>query len=226
MMQSFFLRGRAICAIAAIAVLAGCASSTSPTPTPPTPSAPVGMASVAPSAPIRSSTVQVLTVAGNSFRAGLVLRITNPLGLATTVPSADIRNLSSSSFEASVTLPTAGLYLIVVQQLDGETSGSFSLNVVTAAGSGPHIESVSPAQTIVDDQTQQVSLIGSGFDLSLTVRMVGPDNVQTEIRAEDFTIEANSIIQFVLVLSKTGTYTFSLWNGNGRMSNFADLIVR
>ena len=109
-MQSFFLRGRAICAIAAIAVLAGCASPTSPTPAPPTPAAPVNMASVAPSAPIRSNTVQVLTVAGNSFRAGLVLRITNPLGLATTVPSADIRNLSSSSFEASVTLPTAGLY--------------------------------------------------------------------------------------------------------------------
>ncbi len=230
MKRHAFLRAQALWAIAAIVVLASCNQSpTAPSPSPapaPAPAAPFRVVNVTPAAPIRSDTAQVLTVAGLGFRQGLALRITDPGGLSITIPNTDIRNLLPTSFQASVMLPEAGRYGVVVQQQNGEASGSFLFDVLNAPAATPQIDDITPSQTIVDSRPQQVSLIGLNFDESLTVHIVDPDGVLTRMDPLEFTIDAGSVIRFLMVFDKTGTYTFSLWNGSGLASNSGDVLVR
>jgi len=165
-------------------------------------------------------------IRGIGFRPGLTLRISDPQSVTVTVPKTAILDLLPASFRVALVLSQAGQYRLVVQQLDGESSAPFLLDVARPAGPTPQVDAVSPSSTIVDAMPQQVSLIGLNFDASLAVRIVDPDGAITEKRSPDVTTNGDSVIQFLLVFSKIGTYTFSVWTVGGIGSNVADVRVR
>ena len=221
-MWNLLRRRRVFSAIAAVAILAGCDKSpTTPSPDP-TP-VPLSVSSVSPTPIVRSDVAQAVTVAGNGFRAGLSVRVIDPAGGSVTVPSGAIQNLSKTSLQVTVTLSVAGQYGVIVQQADGETSSQLPFDVFDPA---PKIDSVSPALTIIDSDPQPVALLGSRFDAALTLRIVEPDGVVVERTTPWFSVDEDSLVQFMMVFNKIGNYTFSLRRAGGLASNTIEVRVR
>jgi hypothetical protein len=223
-MRNLLRDPRAFSAIIAVALLAaGCEKSpTAPTPTP----VPVSVSSVTPVPVIRSEIGQVMTIGGLGFRAGLTLRVIDPTGSSVTLAGVAILNLSSTSFQVAVILPSAGRYGVVVQQSDGEASSQFSFDVFDPPPATPKIDSVSPDLTIIDSEPQPVALIGSRFAASFTLRIVDPDGVISERTTPGFSVNGDSLIQLMMVFNKVGAYTFSLRHATGVTSNTIEVRVR
>jgi hypothetical protein len=221
-MWKFLRCGRTLPAIAAIVILVGCDKSpTAPTPDP-TP-VPLTVSSVSPTPLIRSNVAQVVTVAGNGFRAGLTVKVMDPTGNPVTVATGAVQNISTTSLQVTVTLPVAGRYGVILQQADGETSSQLPFDVFDPA---PQIDSVSPALTIIDSDPQPVALIGSRFSAALTLRIVEPDGVVSERTTPGFSVDGDSLIQFMMVFTKVGSYTFTVRQVGGLASNAIEVRVR
>ena len=96
------------------------------------------ISSISPATPATSASSQTLTVSGSGFQSGLTLTVISPSGTPTTVSST---NLSSTSFQAAVTLNATGAWKMLAVDADGRLSNTFSFNV--GAQAGPSVTSSS-----------------------------------------------------------------------------------
>ena len=170
--------------------------------------------------------LELLTVHGLGFATGLVLEVTNPLGTSSTVGSQDIQSLTSSAFGAMVLLATSGSYALVVREPSGVASDPFQLTVTADALASPTISSVTPASTAKSSQPQVVSLSGSNFKPPVTIRVIDPLGVSTQIDGGGVTLATASSIQFSLTLNQIGLYSLTVTGADGIASNSVIVYVQ
>ncbi len=108
--------------LALLALGGACSNSTTAPSTTPT------VTSVSPATITASASPQTIIVTGTNFAAGLTAVITPIVG---TVSGAAISNVTSTSFQVSVTIATAGAYTIVVNS-GGQASSAFAFTVQAA----------------------------------------------------------------------------------------------
>jgi len=97
---------------------------------------------VSPSSPSASSTPRTLTVYGSGFQSGLTVTAIPPSGTSFTISGSQIQNITSTSFQMTVTLNTAGTWAIRVNNPDGQQS-SLYLFVVTSGSTCEYAVSTS-----------------------------------------------------------------------------------
>jgi hypothetical protein len=93
-----------------------------------TPTGPVA-SSISPTTPSPSSGSQTLTVYGSGFQSGLTVTVFAPGGGSSTVSGAQIQSVTSTSFQLSVVLNSAGTWGIRVNNPDGTQSSMFNFTV-------------------------------------------------------------------------------------------------
>jgi hypothetical protein len=230
-MRALFKRGQMWCAILSTVIVTSCNHASTSMPTTPTVANPpvvvvTSVSAVIPAEPLQSDLPQLVRVQGLNFRAGLSLSVRDPSGRSVTIPNLAIQNQLSTSFQASVVLDSIGAYGFVVVQSDGDSSVSFLVNVRGIPPLAPIIDSVSPASTVRSAVAQLVSLAGHDFDPSLTVQIVDPQSLLTQLNRSNLSASTDSLIEFSMILDKAGNYTISLWTALGPASNLKIISVR
>lgn len=87
---------------------------------------------ITPSGLRTSTTPQTLSVEGTRFEAGLFVTVTNPAGNVQTLGGEAIRNLTTTAFQLTVLLDTAGSHQLVVTNRNGQTSKPAGFEVARA----------------------------------------------------------------------------------------------
>ena len=182
------------------------------------------ISSVAPPAPSRSATVQVLTISGVNFADGLSLTVVEPDGRKQSYTGPAIQARRDTSFKASVTLAAPGPYTLIVTNPDGAASDPFVLKGAGSAqpatpGISPKIDRVLPGEPTKDPLPQTLAVTGEHFVQGLSVYLTDPigtvyllkGSVLGSVTATSFTVSA--------ALEMTGEYTLSVTNPSGESSN-------
>lgn len=173
--------------------------------------------------PVVSASAELVTVEGSNFLAGLTATLTDPNGGQLTFANADIQALQTTSFQIAAPFPVSGSYSFIVRNPGGETSDAFAFVVsTTVVGSSPHINSVSPSSATHAPNGQNAELDGTNFSQDAMVTLVDPTGMSMMI-APSF---ANSTsVQVAVVLARTGTYSISVTNPDGQVSNSVSIAV-
>ena len=87
------------------------------------------IAAISPSSPTASTTAQTLTITGTNFATGMSLVIIAPNGGIATSTSAQMQSLTSTSFQVSAILGTAGTFTFKVTSAAGEQSNALAVAV-------------------------------------------------------------------------------------------------
>ena len=182
------------------------------------------ISSVAPQAPSRSATVQVLTISGVNFSDGLSLTVVEPDGRKQSYTGSAIQARRDTSFKASVTLAAPGPYTLIVTNPDGAASDPFVLKGSGSAqpatpGISPKIDRVLPGEPTKDPLPQTLAVTGEHFVQGLSVYLTDPigtvyllkGSVIGSFTATSFTVSA--------ALEMTGEYTLLVTNPSGESSN-------
>jgi hypothetical protein len=182
------------------------------------------ISSVAPQAPSRSATVQVLTISGVNFSDGLSLTVVEPDGRKQSYTGPAIQARRDTSFKASVTLAATGPYTLIVTNPDGAASDPFVLKGFGSAqsatpGISPKIDRVLPGELTKDPLPQTLAVTGEHFVQGLSVYLTDPigtvyllkGSVLGAFTATSFTVSA--------ALEMTGEYTLLVTNPSGESSN-------
>ena len=82
--------------------------------------------SITPGILFRNASVQSFSVNGQNFRAGATMVVTNPAGSEI---QSTVTSLGDSVITVNATFNTTGTYTVIVRNIDGSQSGSFSLTV-------------------------------------------------------------------------------------------------
>lgn len=179
--------------------------------------------SVTPDRPIVSPKAQLVTVAGDDFRAGLTLIVTTAGGGVRNLTGNEILSPQPRSFQVSFTFDTAGTYSFVVFNADGGKSAPFAVQARQAA-SQPSIDSVSPAELSRSNDPQVVTILGRNFGPGLRVSLTDPTGTVT-VHNEFDKLEAHTVV-LRLTFSISGQYALMVTSGSGESSNTVPLMVR
>ncbi len=206
--------------IGALAFDSGCGSSASAT----SPSAIAPSITALTPTPVVSATlVQLITVQGKNFLAGLTVTLIDPNGVQRTFENADIQTLQANSFQIATLFPISGTYQLIVKNPGGEMSDAFTFTVsTTVVGSSPHINSVTPSSATHGPDPQNVSIDGTNFDPNATVTLVDPTGQATTMTPS---VANTQSVQLGVVFARVGTYTVSVTNPDGQVSNSVSIAV-
>jgi hypothetical protein len=170
------------------ALQAGCGSS-------PTPMAPETAATISGVTPlIANATTQSFTVSGNGFQAGLVLAITPSGGSPTVVSGTQITGVTSTSFQATAVVSSAGTYAF---QVANPSTASAPFSVVVQAA-----PTVSKLTVAITTQSASTFVVGGTEQLSATATM--SDATQKDVTAQASWQSSNG---FVAIVSPGGLVT-------------------
>lgn len=179
--------------------------------------------SVTPDRPVVSPKAQLVTVAGDDFRAGLTLIVTTAGGAVRNLTGNEILSLQPRSFQVSFTFDTAGTYSFVVFNVDGGKSAPFAVQARQAA-SQPSIDSVSPAEFPRGNEPQVVTILGRNFGPGLRVSVTDPTGTVT-VHNEFDKLEAQTAV-LRLTFGISGQYALMVTSGSGESSNTVPVMVR
>jgi hypothetical protein len=178
---------------------------------------PPTVSSISPSMPQTSVTDQNIVVNGNNFVSGLTVTVTFPNGGTGTLSGSQIQNVTSSSFFMRITLNATGTWSIRVNNPNGEQSGQFSFNVVTAQT--PTISSISPSSPTVSNSDQNVNVSGSNFQSGMTVTIFFPGGGSGTLSGSQLQNVTPTSFRMVVTLNIVGTYGIRINNPSGRQSS-------
>jgi hypothetical protein len=147
-----------------------------------------------------------------------------PGGSTTELVPAQLQVLGSDTFQASVTLPSPGIYAFEIKSSTGEVSSAFELTVGNVTGF-PTIASITPSAVRVSAQAQFFSIGGTVFEQGLSLVLAAPDGTVSVVSAPDVTVVSDSMFQANLLLNKTGSYLVSVANPSGGTSNLFPISV-
>lgn len=187
------------------------------------------ISSVAPPAPSRSATVQVLTISGVNFSDGLSLTVVEPDGRKQSYTGPAIQARRDTSFKASVTLAALGPYTLIVTNPDGAASDPFVLKGQASAqpptrGISPKIDRVLPGELTRDPLPQTLAVTGEHFVQGLSVYLTDPIGTVHLIKGSVGSFTATSFT-IAAALEMTGEYTLLVTNPSGESSNSMTITV-
>jgi hypothetical protein len=212
-MRSSLLLSALLCAGA----VAGCHKTTAPGGT-------TSILSVTPSIVSPSAAPQVMRFSGANLSGSYSLLMISPGGLITELPPAQLQVLGSDTFEASVILPTPGVYAFEIKSPAGEVSSAFQLTVGSVTGF-PTITTITPSATRASTLSQTFSIGGTVFEQGLNIVLAAPDGTIVMVSPADVFVASDTVCQANLVLNKTGAYLVSIVNPSGGTSNLFSISV-
>lgn len=187
------------------------------------------ISSVAPQAPARSATTQVLSISGANFSDGLSLTVVEPDGRERRYTGTAIQTRRETSFKVSVVLAATGAYTLIVTNPDGAASDPFVLKgqpdaqLPAAARMTPKIDRVLPEEATKDPLPQRLAVTGERFVEGLSVYVTDPIGTVYQIKALG-SLTATSFSVSV-VIEMTGDYTVMVTNPSGESSNSVTIKV-
>jgi len=183
------------------------------------------ISSVAPQAPARSATAQVLTISGLNFSDGLSLTVVEPDGRKVSHTGTEIQARRDTSFKVSVKLAAMGAYTLIVTNPDGAASDPFVLKgqssgqTPAAPGIAPKIERVLPAQLTKDPSPQTLSVTGDHFVQGLSVYLTDPIGTVYLMKGSELASFTATSFSVSVSIEMTGEYTLMVTNPSGASSN-------
>ena len=183
------------------------------------------ISSVAPQAPARRATAQVLTISGANFSNGLSLSVMEPDGRKVSYTGTAIEARRDTSFKVSVILAATGAYTLVVTNPDGAASDPFVLKGEPAAqlpATGritPQIDRVLPDQATKDPLPQTLAVTGERFVQGLSVYLTDPTGTVYQIKGSALGSFTATSFSVSVAIEMTGDYTLIVTNPSGESSN-------
>jgi hypothetical protein len=182
------------------------------------------ISAVAPQAPSRSATAQVLTITGVNLWAGLSLTVVEPDGRKVYYTGVAIQERRDTSFKVSVVLASTGAYTLIVTNPDGATSDPFVLKGTSAeppvpARRSPKIDRVLPEQATRDPQPQTLAVTGNYFASGLSVSVTDPTGTVYVIKGAALGTVTATSFTMSLAIEMTGEYGVMVTNPSGESSN-------
>jgi hypothetical protein len=196
---------------------AGCHQTTSPGGT-------TSILAVTPSIVSPSPAPQVMRFTGANLAGSYSLLVISPGGLVTEMLPAQLQVLGSDTFQASVILPSPGVYAFEIKNPTGEVSSAFQLTVGSVTGF-PTITTITPSATRASTLSQSFSIGGTVFEEGLSIVLAAPDGTIVMVSPADIVVMSDTMCQANLVLNKTGTYLVSIVNPSGGSSNLFSIAV-
>jgi murein DD-endopeptidase MepM/ murein hydrolase activator NlpD len=175
-------------------------------------------ASVAPS-------VFDLTINGNNFDGGAIDQI---FFGSSFVGNGAILSRSSTQIRVRESMSTAGLgtYTVKIKNSDGRLSNGVGLTLTPAQGSSPSIASVSPASPTRNDNNQNITVSGSGFQSGLTVTVLIPGGGTATLSGTQIQGVSSGSFTMVITLNVVGQYGIRVNNPDGGQSNIFNFNVQ
>jgi hypothetical protein len=179
------------------------------------------ISSVAPQAPARSATAQVLTISGVNFSNGLSLTVVEPDGRKVSYTGTEILTRRDTSFKVSVKLAASGAYTLIVTNPDGAASDPFVLKSPPSAVAelAPKIERVLPSQLTKDPSPQTLSVTGDHFVQGLSVYLTDPIGTVYLMKGAELGSFTATSFSVSVSIEMTGEYTLMVTNPSGGSSN-------
>jgi len=202
-----------------------------PTPTPP-PTTDDGpsIEGISPKSPTVNGNSQTVYVGGEHFVAGLSISLTTPGGATTTIGGAAIQNVTSTTFQMTVTLPVTGSYSFSVTNPTGAASNVWPFTVKALETPpppvAPAVTSISPSTPVAGSSWQPVYVMGSNFASGLTVNLTQPDGTTVGVGGSLITFGSSTVFQMRPTLAAVGTYSFVVLNPSGLSSTPFSFTVR
>jgi hypothetical protein len=164
---------------------------------------------------------QKVTVSGGNFHSGLTVTLFAPNDTrAATLGAGQIANVTPTSFQLSIVVPTPGTWGIRVDNPNGQQSNTHRFSVIAVASASPLITSVSPPSISAASSEQIVTVSGSNFQAGLTVTGVAPNNGGVSTlggsRIQHVTATA---FQMSIELPSPGVWSIRVDLANGQQSN-------
>jgi hypothetical protein len=210
----------AIATLFAFGLASGCGSNS--TATSPSAVAPA-VTALTPPPVVAASQIQLETVQGKNFLAGLTATLTDPNGGQQTFANSDIQTLQTTSFQIAATFPVSGAYKISVSNPGGVMSDPLTFQVATTVvGSSPHINSVTPSSATHGPDTVSAEIDGTNFSATSTVTLVDPTGQSTTLLPS---LASSESVRVAIVLARVGTYSISVTNPDGQVSNSVSIAV-
>jgi hypothetical protein len=180
---------------------------------------------VAPSDPVRSDAMQMLTVTGRDFQPNLTLDVLSSDGATTAVKGSEIRALTPTSFQVSLRLAVAGDHTLTVTNPDGGISEPFVLKVgALKTTTAPVLERVLPPEVPRGQQAQELAVEGQRFTSDL--RAILTDPIGEEVTEVGISRVEPMSFRLRAIFDKAGDYELSVSNAAGEVSNVLRIVVR
>jgi hypothetical protein len=189
------------------------------------------ISSVAPQAPARSATAQVLSISGANFSDGLSLTVVEPDGRERRYTGTAIQTRRDTSFKVSVVLAATGAYTLIVTNPDGAASDPFVLKGQPAAQPPataritPKIDRVLPEEATKDPLPQKLAVTGERFVEGLSVYVTNPIGTVYQIRGSALGSFTATSFSVSVAIEMTGDYTLMVTNPSGESSNSVTIKV-
>ena len=183
------------------------------------------ISSVAPQAPSRSATAQVLTITGVNFSDGLSLTVVEPDGRKQRHAGAAIQTRSETSFKVSVVLVAMGTYALIVTNPDGAASDPFVLKGQSSTQPpatpmmAPKIDKVLPEHVTKDPLPQTLAVTGEYFAQGLSVYLTDPTGTVYLIKGSAIGSFTGTSFSVSVAIEMTGDYSLMVSNPSGESSN-------
>jgi hypothetical protein len=174
------------------------------------------ISSISPATPTRSGSDQNIVVNGSGFQSGLTVTVSIPGGGTATLSGSQIQGVTSGSFTMVVTLNVAGTYGIRVNNPDGGQSNTFNF---TTQGATSSISSISPSMPTRSGSNQNVQVLGSNFQSGLTVTVFIPGGGTSTLSGSQILSVTSGSFTMVVTLNVAGTYGIRVNNPDGTQSN-------
>jgi len=167
---------------------------------------------VAPSDPVRSDAMQMLTVTGRDFQPNLTLDVLSSDGATT-------------AFQVSLRLAVAGDHTLTVTNPDGGISEPFVLKVgALKTTTAPVLERVLPPEVPRGQQAQELAVEGQRFTSDL--RAILTDPIGEEVTEVGISRVEPMSFRLRAIFDKAGDYELSVSNAAGEVSNVLRIVVR
>jgi hypothetical protein len=189
------------------------------------------ISSVAPQAPSRSATAQVLTISGVNFSDGLSLTVVEPDGRKQRYTGSAIQTRRDTSFKVSVVLVAIGTYTLIVTNPDGAASDPFVLKGQPSAQPpatpmmAPKIDRVVPEQVTKDPLPQTLAVSGEYFAQGLSVYLTDPIGTVYLIKGSGIGSFTATSFSVSVAIEMTGDYSLMVTNPSGESSNNVTITV-
>jgi len=180
----------------------------------------VRITSIAPGGLQPSGGPQTITVSGDNFQQGLTLYVTSPSnGVTTAITGGQIQFVDPHSFQATILVDVPGTYLLAVRNANGDESSTFQLIVGSNVPLTPSITGLSPISLQRSAQSVLVTLSGVNFDPNVFVTVIDPNSIISTLQTSQLLTVTSTSIQFLNVFSARGSYSISVTNQLGEVSN-------
>ncbi len=184
------------------------------------------IAGLSPRSPTLGTASQTVFVGGTNFAAGLSVVLIAPDGTTTTIGGSAVTGLTSTGFQFTTVIGTAGSWSLRVSNPTGPSSDPFAFTVkAPAVASPPAVTSTSPVSPTQSTAAQEVYVLGTNFQSGLTVLLTSPSGVTSTISGSAITYSLTTTFEMNVTLGDAGTYSVRVTNPDGNSSQALSFTV-